>query len=154
MKPTAVFLSLFVPVLVLAQADTVYIETMNGTVLQYPVSLIQEIYFTGLPTGVHEQQLMETVLTSFTIRQNFPNPFNPSTTIEYSIPHTGDVSVNVFDMQGRLVRSFDKALQNAGVHSVVWDGRNSSGHVASSGTYFCRIDFDGSMLVTKLVMVK
>jgi hypothetical protein len=154
MKPTAVFLSLFVPVFAFAQTDSVFIETMNGTVLKYPVSLIQEISFTGLPTGVHEQQLMESVLSSFTIRQNFPNPFNPSTTIEYSIPHTGDVSANIFDMQGRVVHSFDKALRNAGVHSVVWDGRNSAGHVSSSGTYFCRIDFDGSMLVTKLVMVK
>ncbi len=91
---------------------------------------------------------------TFAIDQNYPNPFNPSTTIRYTVPTGGFVDVKIFDIQGRLVRSLCTAIQEAGTHSLLWDSRNSDGGIAASGTYLCRVQFNGSALVQKLVLIK
>ena len=72
----------------------------------------------------------------FQLDQNFPNPFNPGTTIRVSIPVESRVSVKIFDVLGREVRTLLSGLQPAGVHEVVWDGRNAVGEVMPSGIYF------------------
>jgi hypothetical protein len=90
----------------------------------------------------------------FELYQNYPNPFNPSTTIEYEIPHSGYVEVNIFDIRGRLIRSLDKSQQQVGIHRIVWDGRDNGGTIVASGTYFCRIHFNGNLLTKKLALIK
>ena len=136
------------------QTDTMFVEKMDGTIRGYPIPLISQIYFGGIPTSVKEQELMQNVISSFVLYQNYPNPFNPSTTIQYEVPKAGVVEVNIFDIQGRLVRSILKSNQEAGTHSVVWDSHNSNGNIVVSGTYFCQVLFDGSSLVKKLVLIK
>ena len=138
----------------LAQTDSMFVEKMDGTIRGYPISLINQISFSGVPTDVKEQELMQSILSSFTLYQNYPNPFNPSTTIQYSVPKAGDVEARIFDIQGRLVRSFSKNYQQAGTHSVIWDSRSNSGTILASGTYFCQVLFNGSALIKKLVLIK
>jgi hypothetical protein len=130
------------------------VQKMDGTIRGYPISLINKITFSGVPTSVKEEELMQNVLSSFALYQNYPNPFNPSTTIQYNVPRTGDVEVRIFDIQGRLVRSLSKSYQQAGVHSLVWDSRSNSGMVVASGTYFCQVLFNGTALVKKLILIK
>ena len=136
-----------------AQTDSMFVEKTDGTIRGYPVSGISQIYFTGV-TSVHEQELVQKVLSSFALYQNYPNPFNPNTTIQYSVPKAGDVEANIFDTQGRLVRSLSKSFQQAGTHSIVWDSRNNKGGFSASGAYFCQVLFNGSALVKKLVLIK
>jgi hypothetical protein len=133
-----------------------FVEHMDGTIRGYPISLINEIYFSGEPIdrSLHEQELVQKVLSSFAVYQNYPNPFNPSTAIQYDLPKTGEVEVNIFDIQGRLVRSLASIAQQAGTHTVVWDGRSNAGVGVSSGTYLCRIGFNTSVIVKKLVLLK
>jgi hypothetical protein len=75
-----------------------------------------------------------------------PNPFNPSATIDYSIPAKGDAALQVYDIAGRLVRTLVKGAAEPGTKSVVWDGRDSRGQILPSGTYFYSLILDGRTL--------
>ena len=85
---------------------------------------------------------------------NFPNPFNPSTTISYQLPSAQRVTLAVYDESGRLVRSLVSATQAAGPHEVVWDGRDNRGSKVSSGIYFYRLGTDNQVLSRKMTLVK
>ena len=111
MRITSFFLLMVYSSICLAQTDSMFVEKMDGSIRGYPISLISQLSFNGVPTSVHEQELVQNVLSSFALYQNYPNPFNPSTTIKYSIPRPGDVEVNVFNIQGRLIRSLIKTYQ-------------------------------------------
>jgi len=131
-----------------------FVVKIDGTIRGYPLSLINQITFSGVVTSVREQELVQNVLSSFALYQNYPNPFNPSTTIQYSVPKAGNVEARIFDIRGRLVRSLSKSYQQAGIHTFVWDSRGNSGTVAASGTYFCQVLFNGTALIKKLVLIK
>ena len=131
------------------------VEKTDGTIRSYPVTGINGIAFIDeVPVAVREEQMMQKVLSSFALYQNFPNPFNPSTTIQYSVPHAGDVEVNIYDTQVRLVHLLSKTFEQTGTHSVIWDSRSGSGCMVTSGTYFCQVLFNGSSLVKKLMLIK
>ena len=154
MRSTIFVFLLFCSSLCFAQTDSMFVEKIDGTIRGYPITLISQITFTGIPTGVQEQELMQNVLSSFALYQNYPNPFNPSTTIQYSVPKAGEVEARIFDIQGRLVRSLSKSHQQAGTHSFIWDSRSNSGNKVASGTYFCQVLFNGTAVVKKLVLIK
>ncbi|MBK8553770.1 MAG: T9SS type A sorting domain-containing protein [Ignavibacteria bacterium] len=80
---------------------------------------------------------------------NFPNPFNPSTKINFSIPSEGFVRLSVFDLTGRLIETLMNEYKNAGEHSVVFDGSN-----LSSGVYFYRLEVNGAALTKRMTMLK
>jgi hypothetical protein len=87
--------------------------------------------------------------------RSIPNPFNPTTTISYSIPRTGLVKIQVYDATGGSVRNLLETTQTAGVTgSVVWDGANDSGGRCASGVYFYRITAPGFIESGKMVMLK
>ncbi len=89
------------------------------------------------------------------LAQNNPNPFNPSTTIRYTLSD-GDVAVRlaVFDTRGRLVRTLVAERQIAGDHAVVWNGRDDAGRNVGSGIYLYRLDVGEQRLVHKMVLLK
>ena len=67
---------------------------------------------------------------------NYPNPFNPETTIKYNLQNNADVALEIYNIKGQLVRALVSTSQEAGLHSVVWDGKDSNGTDVSSGIYF------------------
>jgi len=155
MKQIVVFLFLVCSSICFSQTDSMFVEMMNGSIRGYPITQINQITFSKeVPVNVREEQIMQNVLASFAVYQNYPNPFNPTTTIQYSIPQNGEVKINIFDIQGRLVRSFDNVIKQSGNHSLIWDSRNNFGNTVSSGTYFCRILFNNNALVQKLLLLK
>ena len=76
---------------------------------------------------------------TFALLQNFPNPFNASTAIEYQLPEALEVEVIVYDLLGQEVRRLMDGKVEAGCHSVLWDGRDSSGRDVASGIYLYRL---------------
>ncbi|HSG28794.1 MAG TPA: FG-GAP-like repeat-containing protein, partial [Candidatus Krumholzibacterium sp.] len=72
--------------------------------------------------------------------RNYPNPFNPVTTIRFYIPEPGRVVLRVYDAAGRLVDTLSDGFREAGTHDFVWDGKGSGGRGLCSGVYFLRID--------------
>jgi hypothetical protein len=88
------------------------------------------------------------------LHQNVPNPFNPSTTIHYELPTDADVTVQIFDVSGRLVRTLVQSRQIAGSRSVLWDGRDNRGQLATSGVYFVRLRTRDFAQTRKMVLIK
>ena len=86
---------------------------------------------------------------------NFPNPFNPSTTISYTVPSRGNVTVAIFDARGaRVTTLIDNKSVDAGTYRTEWIGRTDGGAVVSSGVYFARIEFNGTARTKKMVLLK
>ena len=84
-----------------------------------------------------------------------PNPFNPSTTIAFELPRAAEVSLDIYDLQGRLVRRLlDESPYVSGAHKQVWDGRDGDGRVTSSGVYFYRFATGDQKRVGKLTLLK
>ncbi|MCK4640549.1 MAG: matrixin family metalloprotease [Candidatus Marinimicrobia bacterium] len=75
----------------------------------------------------------------FTLYQNYPNPFNPVTTIRYDIPEQSHVLITIYDILGRRIRTIVNEAAEPGFKSVIWDGKNRSGNIVSSGIYFYQI---------------
>ncbi|UCG52704.1 MAG: T9SS type A sorting domain-containing protein [Candidatus Latescibacterota bacterium] len=84
----------------------------------------------------------------------YPNPFNPQTTIGYTIAQTGIVRLNVYDIRGRLMRRLVSGSEPAGEHTVVWDGRDDRGSEVSTGVYFVRFEAGGQTQTHKIVFMK
>jgi len=80
---------------------------------------------------------------------NFPNPFNPTTTIIYQLPENGKVELNIFNIKGQKVKQLVGNQLSAGEHSVVWDGRDENNLPVSSGIYFYRLEIDNLEINTK-----
>lgn len=83
-----------------------------------------------------------------------PNPFNPSTRLGYSISKAADVSINIYNSKGQLLRSFKRSHDNAGHYSVTWDGKDNSGNHLASGIYFYRMQSEHYTFTRKMLMMK
>jgi hypothetical protein len=89
------------------------------------------------------------------LKQNYPNPCNPTTTIDYSIKERGHVSLQIYDVSGRLVRTLvDEVQEPSHVRPITWDGRSHLGNTVSSGVYFCRLVTKGFTQTNKLLVLK
>ncbi len=91
----------------------------------------------------------------FSLADNYPNPFNPATTIQYALPQAADVALTVYNVLGQPVRTLVAEHQSAGRYVVEWDATNDSGHSLSSGMYFYRLEASGEFLeVKKMLLLK
>lgn len=90
----------------------------------------------------------------FALAQNQPNPFNPSTTIGFSLEEGGLVSLLVFDVSGRLVRTLANGPLARGAHAVSWDGRDDRGQAAPAGIYLYRLTANGETTTRRMTMLK
>jgi len=85
---------------------------------------------------------------------NYPNPFNPTTTISFSMACEGRVSLTVYNVKGQIVNVLVNGVRDAGEHKVVWDGRDFSGRSVSSGVYFYQMVSGDFVSVKKMLMIK
>ncbi|MFA6471739.1 MAG: M56 family metallopeptidase [Candidatus Latescibacterota bacterium] len=112
-----------------------------------PVYRLFTSAFQAVPAGV------ETVApVGFALKGNFPNPFNQSTVIEYTLPSSGRVDLEIYNVLGQKIRRLVSETVQPGHHAVRWDGRTDSGQKVSSGTYIMRLSM-GSYVMTKNMMV-
>ncbi len=85
---------------------------------------------------------------------NVPNPFNPATRIDFALPQASEIDLAVFDVSGRRVATLASGPWAAGLHHVIWHGRDSSGRTVASGLYFYRLDADGRTLTRRMLLLK
>jgi len=90
----------------------------------------------------------------FTLQQNFPNPFNPTTTIQYSLHRDSRVSLAIYDLRGELVVTLVSGYQEAGRYSVEWNGKDDSGRDVGTGVYFCRLLAGEFVKARRMVLIK
>jgi hypothetical protein len=91
--------------------------------------------------------------TDFSLN-HYPNPFNPTTEIKYSLPENVDVTLEIYNVRGQLVKTLVNEYQQAGDKVVSWDGTNADGMPVASGSYFCKLQAGGFMEVQKMVLLK
>ncbi|MBM3307716.1 MAG: hypothetical protein FJY74_05270 [Candidatus Eisenbacteria bacterium] len=109
-------------------------------------------YGTDVPEGGEPAQVIP---ERFGLRQNVPNPFNPVTAIGYDVPAGGGrVTLEVFDVSGRLVRTLVDGFVSEGVRSASWDGRDGEGKEVGSGVYFCRMKAGETEQTVKMTLLK
>lgn len=94
------------------------------------------------------------ILPHVQLSQNFPNPFNPSTVISYSLKRDGLVRLDIFNLLGQHVRTLLNGWNTAGAGSVVWDGTDSRGQAVASGVYMYRIETTQETITRKMVLVR
>jgi hypothetical protein len=114
----------------------------------HDVALVARLAFAD-PTAV-AGPLREMGLTL----NNSPNPFNPVTTIRYSLPVAGEVNLVVLNTAGQRVGVLYRGYKSAGDHAAVWNGRDGRGRAVSSGVYFCRMTVAGTTLVNRMLLVR
>jgi hypothetical protein len=90
----------------------------------------------------------------FAVHPNYPNPFNPATTIKYELPVAGNVELVVYDMLGSRVRTLVSGLKEAGYHQVQWDGANEAGIPVTTGVYLYRFSSGDYSRVRKMMLLK
>jgi hypothetical protein len=92
--------------------------------------------------------------TSFGLGQNFPNPFNPETTLRLQMQAEDTVTLVIFDATGQAIRTLMHAALPAGIHTLHWDGRDGMGRQVGSGTYFARLQGSGWQAERKMLLLR
>ncbi len=85
---------------------------------------------------------------------NIPNPFNPSTTIRFSLDTAQEVELHVFDIKGRLIKALHSGYTGAGTHSFHFDGRNAAGEQLAGGLYFCSLKSNQGVITQRMTLLK
>jgi Tol biopolymer transport system component len=141
----------------ISEKSEVYIMNTDGS---------NQVNLTNHPAGDYDPDVLQVGIISsvedshtpdkFILSQNSPNPFNPSTTIEYAIPVgiSGQVCIGVYDLRGALVRTLVNEFRGSGVHSVVWDGVDNKGDAVSSGIYIYRLQIGEYIKSNRMTLVR
>jgi len=143
-------------------------ETVANTFLDETVMIDEVYYYQISAVDIHGNEsdfseeisanvvsLIDEVLPDvFVLEQNFPNPFNPSTTLRYGIPEETNVSLVIYDIQGNLVKKIASGSKSAGWHSYEWDGSDDSGHLVSTGLYLARLETRSYSRTIKMLYLK
>jgi hypothetical protein len=116
-------------------------------------------YRVGYRIGNERTMLFETgpIMTPampLSLFPNYPNPFNPSTTISFYLPSKSHVTLELFDISSRLIARLLNAEASEGFHSIQWKGVNDSGRRVASGIYFCRLQVGKEVRLRKMVLLK
>jgi tetratricopeptide (TPR) repeat protein len=100
--------------------------------------------------GIYSPEISKSIL-----HRNYPNPFNPSTTISFSIPEQSKIQIMIYNIKGQKVKTVTNESFDKGIHSVVWNGVDDSGRNVSSGVYFYNLSVNGkSKAIKKCLLLK
>ena len=123
------------------EGDTL-VNIMNGDYngLAPDIGARESIYSTSRVTPKDTTRTPEPP-KEFSLYNNFPNPFNPTTTISFDLPKDGFVTLKIYDITGRVVRVLKQEQKSAGAYSVLWDGLDDAGQVVAAGVYLYQIEF-------------
>ena len=108
--------------------------------------------FTENPVEVADRDIINP--TEYKLEQNFPNPFNPTTTISYSLPLNCHVTITIYDISGREIITLRKENETAGYRSITWDGQDKNGSIVHSGVYIYNILTDKYRASKKMLFLK
>ena len=113
-----------------------------------------EFTISSLPTAIRRNDNAVNVVNEFELGNNYPNPFNPVTTISYKVPQASDISIVIYNALGQKIRNLVNGTVQQGSHLVQWNGRNDSGSMMPSGIYFYVLEAGNSRITKKMVLMK
>ncbi|SVA64269.1 uncharacterized protein METZ01_LOCUS117123 [marine metagenome] len=97
---------------------------------------------------------VEGIPLEFALHENYPNPFNPTTTLRFDLPEVSDITLTIYNMLGQKVRTFDYQNTSAGYHSVTWDATNNLGQQVGAGVYLYQLQTKNFVKTRKMVLLK
>ena len=154
--------------------DTIYVDAGE----EKPINIVSDIFFENnnsveliVKPLYHKWRLFHKIFktffipgilgnskevseSSFSVNQNFPNPFNPITTLSYNLPQPSSVDLTIYDIKGNVVFNQKKVKQTAGYHSVRWDATNINGELVSTGVYLYKIQAGDFIIKKKMIFLK
>jgi hypothetical protein len=126
-------------------------DLLNGTV-SYRLKQIDLDGSVSYSEAIEVQ--VNTIPTEFALSQNYPNPFNPTTSIRFDVPLQSDVTLNIYDGLGRLVKSLVNEVKEPGRYTVNWNGRNDNNQQVASGFYIFKIKAGNFTAIKKMLLMK
>ncbi len=96
----------------------------------------------------------QTVVRKSTIIGNYPNPFNPITTIAYNLANSGPVDITIYNVKGQKVKTVVSGNQNSGSHTITWNGTDENNRNVSSGVYYYKLSTNDSVQIRKAILMK
>ena len=96
----------------------------------------------------------EGIPTEFVLHDNYPNPFNPTTTLRFDLPEVSNITLTIYNMLGQKVRTFDYQNTSAGYHSVTWNATNDLGQQVGAGVYLYQLQTKDFVKTRKMVLLK
>tara|TARA_B100001167_G_C16647324_1_gene246928 strand:- start:43 stop:693 length:651 start_codon:yes stop_codon:yes gene_type:complete len=124
-------------------------ENSNITIGYTIYGLDQEIISRGM-----QHIELKAVPEEYALHYNYPNPFNPVTTMLYDLPEPGHTRLVIYDLLGRQVQTLVDQPLDAGFYRMQWDGRNAQGQIVGAGIYFYQIQANGFIRTRKMLLVK
>jgi hypothetical protein len=112
-----------------------------------------EIHEDGLAVASFKTDL-QTPVYSLGLYQNHPNPFNPETSIGFTLPEDGQVRLEIYNLSGKRVRVLADEKLPAGLYTRIWDGRGSGGEPAATGVYFVRLKSGKNVVTRKCTLLR
>ena len=103
-------------------------------------------------SNIHKKK--SSYIRNFTLNQNYPNPFNPVTVISYNLTRSVDVTLQVYDILGRLVNTLVDEMQTAGYYKISWNGKNTAGMQVANGIYVYKITAENFNQTKKMILLK
>lgn len=117
-----------------------------------PGCYIDDVEIRGRPADPNPALPEEAHPVCVRLWSNYPNPADGPTTFRYALSAKAPVCLSIYDMQGRVIRTLMRAVQDRGIHTVTWDRKDDAGHPVPSGAYLCRLGAHGSVVSKRLVL--
>lgn len=133
------------------EMDVEYCYTVTGVYNQGESMMSPEFCFTPTIIGIEDD--IAALPEFFAVSQNFPNPFNPATTINFQLPQPSQVSLKIYNATGQLVKTLVHGEQPAGYFTETWNGTNDNGQAVGSGVYYYRLKTDHDFDETRTMLL-
>ena len=134
--------------------NLIYVIEFQPPWLSDSPRFLWEVTLPGAPMTAVTQLDTETSPEEFSLEANYPNPFNPSTTIEYRLPDAAEVELTIYNAAGQSVRTLVQRWQSSGRYAATWDGTDDGGHLVGSGIYSYRLRAGNRELTRQLTLIK
>lgn len=147
------FLFLLLNVVQYSQAYKMNINFKNGNSTSFSIDDIRKLTF-GPSTDMKGLDNLQNEIKSFEVSQNYPNPFNPATSITYNINKPSFVRINVYDIQGSLVKELLYDFQEIGIYKISWDGTNLVNSNVASGVYIYTVGIENQIISKQMILLR
>lgn len=132
--------------------DIHFLDNTHGWAVGYAGSIFR--YTSAGPVTIEDQYATAKTPSQIRLSHNYPNPFNPETAIRFKISEPTHVTLTIYDLLGREVRTLVNERRSTGHYSVAWNGRDNAGRTLASGVYMYKLDAGNSTVIKKMVFVK
>jgi len=128
------------------------INKTDGSTYEIETIQIVDLTFIDITSAEEDPELFNSI--PFICTGNHPNPFNPETTINFELIESGFAQVEIYNIKGVKIATILNKILEAGSYNVVWEGKDESGRISSSGIYFYKISVNGKHQINKMLLLK